>query len=304
MKITMCGSMQFEPEMTEIKHALEARGYEVDKPNIVEGHSYGDSLDENATLRRGLIDEHFAKIDTSDAILVVNHRKHDTDGYIGGNTLMEITYAYAHGLEVLLLNPVPDMNYAAEIHGMHPIVLDGELDTLDAYVQSLPLMYMSTTSPIKHTAISRALRRAGVRVRMDGQKVDTGVAEQPMSIEESYEGAMNRHTNLKQLGMEADYYVTVESGLHAAHPKHQVFGCNVVILEKAGQEPKVGIDLDIEFPADMLAKVPSQYPDFGTLVQQEYGATLKDPYPYVTGGRMTRQQTIENAAYNVAIQLN
>lgn len=303
MKITICGSMQFDPEMADIKRQLEARGYEADKPNIVEGHAYGDNLDENATLKRGFIDEHFAKINTSDAILVVNHRKHDIDGYIGGNTLMEMTYAYVHGLEVFLLNSVPDMSYASEINGLHPIVLDGKLAALDSYIESLPLLYMSTESPIKHTALSRALRRAGIRVRVDGRKVETGVAEQPMSIEESYTGAMNRHANLKKLGVAAEYYATVESGLHAAHPNHQVFGCNVVLLERAGDEPRVGIDLDIEFPRDMLDKVPSQYPDFGTLVQQEYGATLKDPYPYVTGGRLTRQETIEGAVYNVAIRL-
>lgn len=303
MKITICGSMKFDPEMTDIKQHLEARGYEVEKPNVVEGHSYSDNLDENAALKRGFIDEHFAKIDTSDAILVVNLEKNGVENYIGGNTLMEITYAYAHGLEVFLLNPVPDVSYADEIRGMHPVVLDSSLDELDGYMNELPLVYMSTESPIKHTAISRAMRRAGIPVRMDGKKVETGVNEQPMTIEESYEGAMNRHRNLKALGVEADYYVTVESGQHPAHADHSLFGCNAIIIEKAGQEPKIGIDLDIEFPQAMLDKVPSQYPDLGTLVQAEYGAKLKDPYPYFTGGKLNRQKILENAAYNVAIQL-
>lgn len=303
MKITICGSMKFDSEMAVIKQQLELRGYDVEKPNVVEGHTYSDNLDEDAVLKRGFINEHFAKIDTSDAILVVNHDKNGVADYIGGNTLMEITYAYAHGLEVFLLNPVPEVSYTAEIRGMYPIVLEGDIANIDRYLEALPLVYMSTQSPIKHTAISRAMRRAGLRVRIDGAKVETGVAQQPMSIEESYEGAMNRHANLKKLGVDTEYFATVESGLHAAHPNHQVFGCNVVVLEQVGQEPKVGIDLDIEFPADMLAKVPSQYPDLGALVQQEYGSALKDPYPHITNGRITRQQTIENAVYNVAIQL-
>ena len=303
MKITLCGSMKFHEEMTTIAQQLEARGYEVEKPNIVEGHAYEDKLDENAALRRGLIDEHFAKIDTSDAILVVNYDKNGVKNYIGGNTLMEIAHAHAQGLEIFVLNPIPNLSYTDEMRGVYPIVLDGNVDSIDTYVATLPLVYMSTESPIKHTAISRAMRRAGIRVRMDGKKVEAGVEEQPMSIEESYDGAMNRHENLKSLGIAADYYATVESGLHQAHPKHQVFGCNVVIIERVGGEPKVGIDLDIEFPKDMLDRVPSEYPDMGTLVQQEYGAKFKDPYPYITNGRITRRQTIENAAYNVAIRL-
>ncbi|MBH2007997.1 DUF84 family protein [Candidatus Saccharibacteria bacterium] len=303
MKITICGSMKFDPEMTDIKQQLEARGYEVDKPNIVEGHSYGDDLDKNAHLKRGFIDEHFAKIDTSDAILVVNHEKNGVENYIGGNTLMEITYAYAHGLEVFLLNPVPDVGYGDEIRGIHPVLLDGDIANVDTYFASLPLVYMSTESPIKQSAISRAMRRAGVPVRIDGEKVETGVNEQPMTIEETYEGAMNRHANLKKSGVEADYYVSLESGQHPAHPNHSLFGCDVIVIEKTGQAPKVGIDLDIEFPQDMLDKVPSQYPDLGVLVQQEYGSKLKDPYPHFTNGRLTRQKILENAAYNVIIQL-
>jgi len=190
MKITLCGSMKFHEEMTTIAQQLEARGYEVEKPNIVEGHAYEDKLDENAALRRGLIDEHFAKIDTSDAILVVNYDKNGVKNYIGGNTLMEIAHAHAQGLEIFVLNPIPNLSYTDEMRGVYPIVLDGNVDSIDTYVATLPLVYMSTESPIKHTAISRAMRRAGIRVRMDGKKVEAGVEEQPMSIEESYDGAI------------------------------------------------------------------------------------------------------------------
>lgn len=295
--------MQFASEMANIRRQLEDRGYEVALPNIAEGQDYSQDSEKNAILKRTFIDEHFAKIDTSDAILVVNHDKKGVVNYVGGNTLMEITYAYAHGLEVFLLNPVPEMSYADEIYGIHPIVLDGDLAAIDEYYASLPLVYMSTGSTIKHTAIARAMRRAGIPVRVMGQKVDTGVNEQPMTIEESYEGAMNRHKNLKSLGVAADYYATIESGQHPAHADHSLFGCNVIVIEKAGQEPKIGIDLDIEFPREMLDKVPSEYPDLGALVQAEYGAAEKDPYPYFTDGRLTRQRILEGAAYNVVIQL-
>ena len=60
MKITICGSMQFEPKMAELSDELQRRGYEVEKPNVVEGHVYEDNLDANAGLKRGFIDEHFA----------------------------------------------------------------------------------------------------------------------------------------------------------------------------------------------------------------------------------------------------
>ncbi len=303
MKITICGSMQFEPRMAELTEALRQRGYEVDKPDIAEGHVYGDNLDANAGLKRGFIDEHFAKIDTSEAILVVNEAKNGIDNYIGGNTLIEIAYAYSQGLDIFLLNPVPEVGYADEIHGMHPIVLDGSLDTLEEYVAALPLVYMSTESALKQAAVARAMRKAGIAVRVDGKKVASGVAEQPMTIEETYDGAMNRQKALLALGTAADYYVTVESGQHQVHKDHSKFGCTVVIVEPGGQPLRVGIDLDVEFPQEWLDKVPAVYPDLGVLVQQEFGASEKDPITCITNGKLTRRNVVENATYNVIAQI-
>lgn len=302
MKITICGSMQFEPEMAQAARELEDKGYLVDKPNVVEGHVYADNLDANATLKRGFIDEHFAKIDTSDAILVINKDKNGIEHYIGGNTLIEIAHAYAQGLDIFLLNPVPEVGYADEIRGMHPILLNGNLGGIDEYVHSLPLVYMSTESALKQAAISRAMRRAGIPVRVDGKKVPSGVNEQPMTIDETYQGAFTRHKNLKELAVEADYYVTVESGLHLVHPEKGHYGCLALLLEPKGKALRLGIDFDIEFPKEMLSKVPSEYADIGVLVQEEFGAQSKDPYPYLTGGKVTRQAILENAFYNLIVQ--
>ena len=302
MKIVICGSMQFEPKMAEIAEDLISRGYEVDKPNVVEGHVYADNLDANAGLKRGFIDEHFAKINTADAVLVVNEDKNGIVGYVGGNTLIEISHAYAQGLEVFLLNSVPELSYADEIRGMHPILLDGDIGEVDRYVSGLPLVYMSTESALKQGAVSRAMRRAGIPVRVEGKKVDSGVNEQPMSIEETYTGAFNRHKNLKELNIEADYYITVESGLHLVHRDRGHYGCQALILEKKGSELQLGVDFDLEFPKAMLAKVPSQYADIGVLVQEEFGASSKDPYPYLTNGKLTRQAILENAFFNLIVR--
>lgn len=75
------------------------------------------------------------------------------------------------------------------------------------------------------------------------------------------------------------------------------------MLEKVGGEQKIGVDLDIEFPRSMTDRIPHEYPDIGVLVQQEYGSKLKDPYPFFTGGKLTRARVLENAVYNLAIQL-
>lgn len=291
--------------MVAAQESLRARGYEVERPNVKEGEFVaGVRAAISDADKRRYIDEHFAKIDTSDAVLIINEAKNGVAGYIGGNTLLEIGRAYAQGLEIFLLNPVPEVGYADEIRGMNPIVLDGDLANLDAYVQSLPVLAVSSESPVKHQALSRGLRRAGIRTRVVGLKVESGVNEQPISIEESYEGAINRHANLKQvINDDVAYLATIESGYHTAHKDHNAFGCSALVIEKVGGEQKIGVDLDIEFPRSMTDKIPHEYPDIGVLVQQEYGSKLKDPYPYFTGGKLTRARVLENAVYNLAIQL-
>lgn len=306
MKITICGSMTHQSLMSHWSKKLNDSGYEVAIPNVQDERSYTDDVTKNARLKRGLMDKHFRKIDDSDAILVVNDSKNDVKNYIGGNTLIEIAYAYSQGLEIFLLNAVPEVSYNDEINGMHPIVIDNDIKNIDTYFSGLHLVMVSTESVLKHRALSRGLRRAGIRVKIEGIKVDSGVNEQPTSIEETYQGALGRQKNLHQLVKnrnDIDYIVSIESGYHTVHKDHNPFGCSVVVIEKSDGARKVGIDLDIEFPGSMTEKVPSVYPDIGVLAQQEFGAKDKDPFPYFTNNKLTRIKVLENAVYNVAIQL-
>lgn len=164
-------------------------------------------------------------------------------------------------------------------------------------------VHMSTESALKHAAVAAAMERVGIPVEVTGTKVDSGVNEQPATMDETYEGARNRQANLRALGVAADYLITVESGLHQVHEAHGTYGTTVVIVEPAGEEPRVGFHLDLAFPQDWLDKVPSVYADMGVLVQEEYGAAEKDPLTYLSGGKITRQDVVEQAVFNVVVQL-
>lgn len=295
--------MQFDAEMQAAKQTLEGAGHTVEKPNVVEGHVYTDNLDANAALKRGFIDEHFAKIDRSDAILVVNLPKKGIEGYIGGNTLMEMAYAYADGLDIFLLNEIPDISYRDEISGMHPVLLNGDLAAIDGYYESLPGAYIASESPVKHAAVSRAFRKVGRPVKLVSAPQSSGVNEQPKSLDETYEGAVNRHESLvRSIGDAAEgFLVTIESGIFTPRAEHNYFGTTTLIVEKNG-ERHVGIDVDVEFPASMTDRVPSEFKDLGELVKREFGATTSDPFPYFTNGKINRQKILENALYNVLIQ--
>lgn len=167
----------------------------------------------------------------------------------------------------------------------------------------LPLVYMSTESALKHRAVAAVMERVGIPVSVEGKKLESGVEEQPLSMDETYLGAKNRHAALKELAVEADYLVTVESGLHRVTQERGMYGCVAVIIEKVGGKVHVGFSLDIEYPEEVLDVVPSVYPDVGVWAQEVKGAKEKDPYLALTGGRLTRQETVESAVYNAVLSL-
>ena len=218
---------------------------------------------------------------------------------------MEMAFAFAQGIEIFALRPAPDLSYTDEIVGMLPIVIDGDVIKIDEYFKGLPTTYVSSKSPIKLRAVSRGMRRAGIATQVLPLPTESGVSEQPQNLEETYQGANNRHDALAKVSKDKnpDYLATVESGLYQVHPDHNSFSSTLVVLEKVGGERKIGVNVELEYPREMTDKVPSVYPDLGVLVQQEYGSTLKDPFPHFTNGKVNRLQLVETAVFNVAAQL-
>jgi hypothetical protein len=71
-------------------------------------------------------------------VLVLNYEKKGVPGYIGGNTFLEMGFAYVLDKPIYLLHPIPQMGYTDEIEAMQPVVLDGDLKGLESRI-SKPL---------------------------------------------------------------------------------------------------------------------------------------------------------------------
>lgn len=165
-------------------------------------------------------------------------------------------------------------------------------------------VYISSESPVKHAAVRLAFGRFSYEVETVSKPMASNVNEQPVSLDETYEGAINRHEQLaRELKDELgdDYLVTIESGIFTPRPEHNFFGTTTLVVENAN-ERRVGIDVDIEIPKHMTDRVPTEYKDLGELVTKEYGASTKDPFPHFTNGKVTREQIISDALYRVLAQ--
>lgn len=150
MKITICGSIGFYKEMESARDELIKYGHEVKIPELalevpqefgggkkvyfgqfIEQHGGIDAFPAGHAiwdLKESAINDHYKKIDWCEAILVINHEKRGIQGYIGGNTLIEIGVAFYLKKKIYIQNSVSsELSYKQEIMGMKPVMLDGDV---------------------------------------------------------------------------------------------------------------------------------------------------------------------------------
>ncbi|EKD58282.1 MAG: Maf-like protein [uncultured bacterium] len=133
MKIVICASMSAIKSIIAIKGDLERVGHEVVAPENLEKHlakTFSSSESTEEKIKDDLIRRYFKKIKNSDAVLIINEDKKGITNYIGGNTFLEMGFAYALDRKIFLLNPIPGVSYKDEIKAMQPIVLDGDLNKI------------------------------------------------------------------------------------------------------------------------------------------------------------------------------
>jgi len=153
MKITLCGSIAFYSEMEKIKEDLEKLGHEAyipllsnEAPADMGGGKkiyFGKYVEDNGgidafpvghslwDLKEKAIKDHFEKIEWGDAILVCNYEKRGVEGYVGGNTLVEIGVAFFLNKNIYILNNISsELSYRQEIYGMKPTFLDGVINNI------------------------------------------------------------------------------------------------------------------------------------------------------------------------------
>jgi len=136
MNIAICSSTFFEREIIKVSERLRGMGHKVITPFLVE-EIIGKKRHDILKVEKDLIRYYFEKIKQCDAILVTNFDKNGIKGYIGGNTLMEMGFAYVLHKTIFLFNEAPEMTYTTEIEAMKPIILNGDLSKIKTFEQIL-----------------------------------------------------------------------------------------------------------------------------------------------------------------------
>jgi len=143
MKIAICGSISFTDKINVISEQLKEVGHVVEIPltsqKILSGQlsmqefEKEKSVNGDGSFRKiqdDVIRRYYNLIAGVDCILVVNDGKKGISGYVGGNTFLEMGFAYVLNKKIFLLNAIPDMQYTDEIKAMQPTVLNGDLSKI------------------------------------------------------------------------------------------------------------------------------------------------------------------------------
>ena len=136
MTITLCASLSFYTTSLKVKKQLEEKGHTVYWPWGMEKMSQNKITNKELPgfklkNQSKAILVHYKKIKKSDAILVINEEKNGIKNYIGGNTLMEMGFAYVLKKKIYLLHPIPEgVSWKEEIVAMNPVVVGGNFNSI------------------------------------------------------------------------------------------------------------------------------------------------------------------------------
>lgn len=133
MKVGVIGSMQHTEKMIALRDELNKLGHNAFVTTLAEPF-IGKTDNEKEKIKiwqkrnKDAIREFWNLMQGADAVLVANYDKNGEKNYIGGNTFLEIGFAYVLNQKIFVLNQIPDIKYyKTEIVAMKPTIVDGNL---------------------------------------------------------------------------------------------------------------------------------------------------------------------------------
>jgi len=156
---------------------------------------------------------------------------------------------------------------------------------------------VGTTSEFKLRAVISAFSRGGIGAEVKGFKVDSGVEKQPFGFDEIDFGAYTRAKNALAQDPEADYGLGIESGIITKEPFQYFDLACCIIVSREGNRVGKSYSAAIEIPQNVVRIINGEGLDAGEVVQRLGGVKEKDPTLWLSGGRLSRDKTIEDAVF-------
>jgi len=155
---------------------------------------------------------------------------------------------------------------------------------------------VGTKSELKLRAVANAFARAGLIVNVRGYKVESDVPKQPFSTEDIMLGAKNRAERALVEDGSAHYGVGVESGIiREGGAYFEIAGC--ILVDTSFAVVGKSFSAAVETPSKVVERIKEEDSEAGVVVGELTGNKEKDPPSYYTGGKMKREELLEDAIF-------
>lgn len=157
---------------------------------------------------------------------------------------------------------------------------------------------VASKNPVKLKATCLGFESYYSDFEINGENVESGVSDQPMSDEETLRGARNRAENIKRLFPNADYWVGIEGGIESKETGLTAFAWVVILNEKKKGESRT---TSFQLPPK-VAKLIEQGYELGIandmIFKKENSKQKSGAVGILTNNKLTRAEL-----YKQAIQL-
>lgn len=157
---------------------------------------------------------------------------------------------------------------------------------------------VTSKNPVKVKATQSAFEYAfeGASMELVSQEAESGVASQPMTDEETLQGAINRVHNARQSQPDADYWVGLEGGVTLNEEQGEAFAW-MVVLNNQGQ---ISRSRTVSFPlAPKVIALMKQGLELGQANDQLFNTHNSKQkggaFGLLTQGRQTRESVYTQA---------
>lgn len=252
-----------------------------------------------------LMHDHFEKVMRADAVLILNFDKNGVIGYIGGNTFLEMGMAFQTGKKIFMWKDAPrELPYYEEIAAMRPRVIHENIsDVRDQLKISVGSKNNVKVDAVREIFLEYPLLAEAVITSME---VDSGVGNQPKSLEAAIVGAKNR---ARAAFVNCDLSVGLESGIMPVPHSRTGWMDFTACIIFDGQKTCLGLSSCFEYPKEVTRLLIEENME-ASYAFRSAGLTDHERIGYaegaigiLTNGRLTRKEYTKQALRTALIQL-
>jgi len=155
---------------------------------------------------------------------------------------------------------------------------------------------LGSTSQHKIEAVKQACQQLGLMASVVGVKAASGQNEQPVGLNETYQGALSRAQGAKTQNPEA-IAIGIESGIFITENKENPLTIDfaVIVVLTPDNRCIVATTPGVVFPEDCVAIAKERgfaTATTGSVIAEKLGGDPTDPHSTLTNGVVSRTQTL------------